>query len=481
MLIANKNFRFTSLLLAVFLVLTGITFLQVAYSTPAHASTSCAGSGNCQAISTNIALGHSASASGGALTNTGTTASAAPPVIPWVCAPFDRTKCGYQYKVRSTFYSMGSNWSGTPLANCSPKTVNGIKVNPVGYTHVERSDLVGFINPFYPKQVSYSGWYTLSNVCNFPPDPTNVQRNVKCILSYNAYIDRLSNSYGGAAGISNKSQTVSSLASLESTPATCQKSINASFGVNIGHTQADYGWYQATSKVTWANCDFGTITFNGVSTRTGGCTNAGMLDGSVGKLTVYCGPAIRGWVQLDWTGKDCYKTGPSCSVPNTSKFNGYMGNVQALRDGNDNTMAWANPVFTAGISGAGNWRTKTDVNAGSTPFKDGTGVNDKANQMFRSNQSFGTWNGGSLATLQDQKLAFYTSGSTGAPFKMTRNYLFDANFTTVATTITGYNVTTGAISTGSSSTTVYLRNNPCGPQSSPSINAVRAIGDVLTK
>jgi hypothetical protein len=484
MLITNKNFRFISLFLALFLVLTGVTFLQVVSSSPAHAdSPSCASSGDCQAISTSVAL-HQTGKGGGSLGGGGPVIGggggvASAPVPRTICDPMDNTLCGVEYLIRSSFQYMGPTWNGVPLADCAVKMINGIQVHPVGFTTVQESDLF-FHSPFTANGMVYSVWRTISTVCNYPPDPTNVQTNVRCILSFNANIDRLSNSYAGAAGIGSKSQTVSTLSSLESDPSGCQNSITANFGINIGHSQRDYGWYKATSNVTWANCNFGTITFNGVSTRTGGCQNAGTFLGSVGALTVYCGPAIHAWIQLDWTGKDCYNSGPRCTAPNTSKFNGFMGNVQALRDGNDNTMAWANPIFTAGISNAQNWRTKTDVNAGSTPYTAGVGVNDKANQMFRSSQSFGTWVSGSLPSLQNQKLAFYTSGSSGSPFSMTRNYLFDANFTTVATTITGYNVTTGAISTGSSATTVFLKNNPCGPQTSPAINAVRAIGDVLT-
>lgn len=479
MLIANKKSRLISIIMAAVLILSGLTFLQLASSVPAHAAeASCASTGNCQAISTNVALHNQGSGCGalcGPPTSVGGPVSAAPPVIPNKCNATPRW-CAPLYMVRSSFQSMGANWSGTPLF-CGVKTVNGVKVRPVGYTIVERADL----SPFSITRPIYYNWRTIATVCNYPPDPTITGTNIQCILSYNANINRLSNSYGGAAGIGSRSQTISSLASLENNPDSCQTSINANFGTNIGNSQADYGWYRATSNVTWARCTFGYTTFNGATTKTGGCSNAGTRAGSVGKLTVYCGPAIRDWVQLDWTGKDCYSFGPNCTVPNNSTFNGFTGNVQALRDGNDNNMTWANPVFSAGISGAGNWRTKTDINPGSTPYKVGTGANDSANQMFRSNQSFGKWNSGSLAALQNQKLAFYTSGSSGSPFSMTRNYLFDANFRTVSTTITGYNVTTGTISTGSSSTTVYLRNNPCGPQTSPNVNAVRAIGDVLTK
>lgn len=491
MLVANKNSRFISLFLAVFLILTGITFLQLTSSAPAHADeASCASNGACQAISTAVAL-HATDVGGGFLSpgssapiSSGGGGTASPPAVPTRCdtSPSSPSNwCAPDYVTRATFYAMSSSWSGTPLF-CGVKTINGIKVHPVGYTLVEKKDFISFGNVAQPDGAYYTSWYTISTVCNYPPDPTITNTNAQCILSYNANISRLSNSYAGAAGISNKSQTISTLASLESNPSGCRSSITANFGVNIGHKQADYGQYKATSSVQWATCTFGSTTFNGTTTRSGGCRNGGTKAGSVGKLTVYCGPAIHAWVQLDWTGKDCYSTGPKCTVPNTSKFNTFTGNVQALRDGNDNTMAWANPVFTAGISGAGNWKTKTDVKPNSTPYKSGVGVNDKTNQMFRSNQSFGAWEtrGGALAPLQNQKIAFYTSGSTGSPFGMTRNYLFDANFRTVSTTINGYNVTTGAISTGSSSTTVYLRNNPCGPQSSPSINAVRAIGDVIT-
>ena len=488
MLIANRNFRFISLFLSVFLVLTGVTFLQLVSSPPAHAAGECASTGACQAISTTIALQNAGSGGGSGNLGGGTPptsggggGSVSPPVVKVVCDPKRANWCAPVYVTRSTFYGMGKNWAGTPM-NCGPRMVSGIKVNAVGYTLVEKKDFVRFGNIASPDGAYYTRWYTIGNICNYPPNPTITGTNITCILSYTANIDRLANSYLGYGGrVDSRSQSVSSLASLESNPAGCKSSMTANFGTNIGNSQAEYGWYQATSSVALARCTFGYTTFNGSTTRSGGCANAGTVAGSVGKLTVYCGPAIRGWVQLDWTGKDCYNTGPKCTVPNNSKFNGFTGNVQALRDGNDNSMAWSNPVFTAGISGAGNWRAKTDVKAGSTPYKDGVSVNDKANQMFRSNQSFGTWNGGSLAVLQDQKLAFYTSGSTGSPFKMTRNYLFDANFTTVSTTINGYNIMTGALSIGSSSTTVYLRNNPCGPQSSPNINAVRAIGDVLTK
>jgi hypothetical protein len=482
MLIANKSFRFISLLLAAVLVLAGITFLQVASSSPAHAADeSCASSGACQDIGTDIGL-QIGSVAGGGLGRpvvVGPVLSAPPPAVPETCRTTPRSWCAPNYKVRSTFYKMPKGWTGIPLAEpCFPKMISGIKVYSVGYTLVERADLISWLSYNGPV---YSYWRTIVTLCNYPPDPTITNTNIQCILSYNANIDRLANSYlGYGARVGSKSQTISSISALENNPGGCQTSISANFGTNVGRNQTDYGWYQATSSVTWARCTFGYTTFDGTTTRTGGCSNAGTRAGSVGKLTVYCGPAIKDWVALDWTGKDCYPSGPKCTVPNTSKFNGFMGNVQALRDGNDNNMTWANPVFTAGISGAGNWRTKTDINAGSTPFKAGVGPNDKTNQMFRSNQNFGTWNYGSLATLQDQKLAFYTSGSSGSPFQMTRNYLFDANFTTVATTVTGYNVTTGAMSTANSSTTVYLRNNPCGPQTSPRINAVRAIGDVLT-
>lgn len=408
------------------------------------------------------------------------------PQIPTLQNPKSSNEFAKAYRIRVTFNA------GSP---CTTKTINGFQVKSTGSIETERSDLIDWDNPqtggatdngAYTGQPIYSGWYHIKTTCVYPPPPQVVGTNMTCLISYNATVDRLAQSYSGAGRVRSTSGTLSSKAKIEAEgkPACIQ---NKRVGLNYNPPAGQPGWgqYTARSSIRQVTCNFATTTFDGRVDQIGKCGNPVVVPGTTSNMTIWCNGFSRALLVKDWTGSDCQNTSNArlnCVIPTAATYAGYTGNVQGLRDGNDKAVRWGTPRVTGtGASNAttSNWRSSTVINAGSTP-RNKSGDNNKSSQVFASSIPFSS----AMTPGQNltQNLRFYTAGSAGSPFSMTRNYRFDATFNSMHTTIQSLDLKTGNVGVTNSVTRITARNNKCGPQTSPRIDVVRAIGDnVVTK
>lgn len=380
-------------------------------------------------------------------------------------------------------------WHGSAFAQmygCNIKQVLGFDIKPQGVVIVEKKYIVDWTRTsqdgdWYPV---YGDWQPDGHSCIYPPDPVITGTNMSCILSYNAHIDRMANSrLGSAPNVASNSGTLTDKATLEAqgiSNCDTQKSVGLNYLPPNG--QSGWGQYQAYSQITQINCNFATTTFDGVGTDVGKCGNPVTVDGSASKLTVWCDGYSAGWLNKSWTGTDCENTSQTklqCVIPDAATYNGYANSVQALRDGNNGLVKWGNPVLIGGW-GDSNWISSTFIKDGSSPRKSGVGDNDTNNQMFVSDVPFSANASGFITGKRlDQNLAFYTAGDAGAPFQMERNYKFSAWSNTLQVSITGIDLRSGVVSTNSYLVATHSDDNFCGPQLSPNISVIRAIGDKI--
>lgn len=494
-----KNFAYSAnpigLALKLFLVLSVMATLLVGIQLPAaQAAGGCATTGECLSVEAGAALGGGGGGGGDfggnappAVVGSGGVVQA--PATPCIKRdPSDPAAwCAQQYFVRVSFIPSGNfaNGGNGPLF-CPTKTVYGFKVEASGQVKTERQDIVHWwwdsADPSVRPQPVYSAWRLISQKCVYPPDPVITNTNMSCILSISATFDRTAVSFlGTAARLSSPSETISSISELESKgQASCVKNAKSQFNYSVASGQKGWGQYVANSSSVRARCDFATVTFDGQAKNIGKCVNTGSVPGSSASLTIWCNGSTKGLVMKDWTGADCRNTGGAtgarCTIPNAATYGGFAGNVQGLRDGNYKPVQWGTPQLTGAVNNASNWRSLTTVNNGSTPRVTSVDDNDTQKQLFKSDQGFGSWLNSQNLT---QNIAYYQAGDSGSPFSMHRQYLYDAWFTTIHTTVNNIDIINGNISTSTSYENVFVKNNKCDTQESPNINVVRAIGDVV--
>lgn len=361
--------------------------------------------------------------------------------------------------------SIGSYYS------CSAKQVNGFTIAPEGAMVVTVTEVYAFGADGVPRQRS-----TTSVVCVYSNAVVQTQ-SLRCIINYTAMFDRTANSRLGYAGrVMTKTETVTSKDEIMANPDNCVSNYRARTNYNPPTNQNAWGQYNASSRINYLNCTKGTSTFEGKVTKEVKCNSTGSMPGKTSKLTIWCGGWAPAHVQKSWSASDCYATGAySCKIPTPATYNGLSGTVQGIRDGKNSVVKWGTPQLSSGIRNSTNWKSLTNINSGSTPYNGSYSANDKNKQLFVSdNVTFGSWMSGQKLS---QNLGFYTAGSTGSPFSMTRNYKYDAQFLTSYSTIASYDVLTGAIVANNNQMWVPDVNVPCGPQGSPNINVIRAIGD----
>lgn len=379
-------------------------------------------------------------------------------------------------------------WHGGAFAQiygCDIKNIAGFDIKPQGLVIVEKRDLVTW------NQASQDGdwlpvysdsWRHVSHTCIYPPDPVITGTNMSCILSYNAQIDRMANSRLGAAPrIASSSGNITDKATLEARGiSNCETQKNVGLDYSPPNGQPGWGQYQAFSQITQINCNFAKTTFNGEENHVGKCGSPQTVEGSKARLTVWCDGYSSGWLNKSWTGTDCYNTSQTrlqCVIPDAATYNGYANNVQALRDGKNGLVKWGNPVLIGGW-GDSNWVSSTFIKAGSSPRKAGIGDNDINNQMFVSDVPFSANAQGFITGKRlDQNIAFYNAGDAGAPFQMERNYKFSAWSNTLQVSIRAIDLRSGNVTTSSYLVPTLSHDNSCGPQASPNISVIRAIGD----
>lgn len=463
--------------LLVFVLLAGMFTVAVISSSAAYALDS--DSPTAAIGTTNELIVHGAAAEGGALGGGAGGWGDAPAAGPirdcWNYVDINnetKSGCDVRFKVSSYFDSFGGK--GGDWYGCGVKSVNGFEIPPEGVVVAVPWRLTGFTSaglPYYEQQATtFTCVYSSSAIVQSP-----IQN---CILSYTAGIDRTANSrLGTAARVKSDSQTIATTASIIDNPDNCKTTYKANTNYNPPTNQNAWGQYVATSNISYAECRKATTTFGGKSTVLAKCDAPKNKPGVKGYLTIWCGGFTPALIQKSWSASDCYSLGLySCSIPTPATYNSLSGTVQGIRDGKNSTLQWGTPQLSSGIRNSSNWKTKTDIVGGSTPYNASYGANDKNKQLFFSdNVTFGTWMGGGQRLSQN--LAFYTAGNTGSPFSMVREYKYDAQFLTKTTHIGSYDITTGAIlaSAGQAWTSDY--NVPCGPQGSPKINVIRAIGD----
>lgn len=387
-----------------------------------------------------------------------------------------------QYSYRVTFTPRGKIGDFEP---CATKNVGGVEIKASGKVQTDRKTLRNWYESWdggsgYNWYPQYSDWEIMSKTCVYPP-VTVAPVTKTCLVNYSATVDRLSQSYlGGANGVMRTSGTITSIASLENGGlGNCKQNANVGLAYSPPNGQNGWGQYRASSLVGQVTCTFVTTTFDGASDHVGKCGGVSQVSGTVGKLTVWCDGYANGWLVKDWTGTDCRnsKSHPLvCSIPNAATYNGYSGNVQGIRDGKDSPVKWGTPKVTGGW-GMTNWRSSTVVNAGSSPRNTAVNDNSETKQLFDSSLNFSS--GMTAGQNLNQNLAFYSAGDAGSPFSMTRNYLYDTWFTASHTNMTSIDLRSGKISTSSYNESAFAKNNKCGPQVSPKIDVIRAIGDTV--
>lgn len=464
-------------LVLVFAVFALLTVSSIISSTPAQA-VSAVCPGPCINTAIDAAI-HGSSSKGGALGSTGSgssgsSGSSAPPAVQTMCQPNNTNYC-IQTPITTTEW-VPEAALGLP-GPCPAKQVNGFTINYVGIYKVTVYDFQGWIG-----QGSASWSETTTTVCIYPPDPVIDNTTYNCILSWNAHVDRSSNSYSGARrGVASNSGTTAFSDGGRTDPSSCETSKSADLNYAPPAGQPGWGQYSADASITYVSCTKASTSFGGVVNNLIKCGSVKSKNSPTAYLTVWCGGYSPTLLNAKWSGEDCYSARiATCDAPGGTSFNGFTGNVQALRDGNDGLVKWKNPIFTGNVRNVNSWRAKTDINSASTPYRAGVGPNDKSDQLFRSDQPFGTWIAGDLGTIQKQNIAFYTAGESGRPFSMTRSYLYNAQFLTQDVVLNKINLKTGKISASTVNRWNTVINSACGPQSSPNINVVRVIGDVLT-
>lgn len=474
------------------ILVTGFQFTAMTTPKAQAADVNCSGQSACFGTVAQVVVGGN---QGGSLTpgGSGPTPVGSDGVVKAPNPPMLPSPDGEKFTPRWRITLEFEPWNGSPSSICKPKNINGFMVDPAGIVMEwhEQATWESFKDDSEDGyRYEFKGWHgasayrnLMSMTCVYPEVPV-VRETKTCIISYNAQIDRMAQSRLGAAnGLAYNSGTVTSVEELERNGrANCVQSKDVSLFYDPPHSQDGWGQYRATSRIDMVTCRFASTTFDGVTNELGDCGGITNAPGTVGKITLWCDGAVNDWVIKSWTGVDCINSGPTqmkCVIPDAATYNGYANNVQALRDGNDGTVKWGNPTIIGGW-GDTNWRSSTFINGGSTPRKTGVGDNDANGQMFRSSVPFSANKFGMIGGKNlDQKLAFYTAGDSGAPFSMTRNYLFDGWSNTRHVEMRGFNLSTGQITTSSYLIPTYSVNNACGPQQSPNISVIRAIGDKI--
>lgn len=484
MKITSIENNFIRVLLSAFLVSIFMLGIQTAFNAPsAHADVTCGSTGACLGTVAQVSVGGGGgnnggffgggNSGGGGPVAVGSGGQVSAPSIPVIGQPGGGGTFGaYAYELRV--------YLTTGVMSCPVKNVNGFDIRATGAVVTERRDFSSWgttSNGYYP---IYGGWYQTSVTCVYPPVSSSVITKT-CILSYNAAVDRMANSRLGAAnGVGSSSGTVGSVSDLEATGAgACQQNARVALAYNPPNGQNGWGQYQAKSNINQVTCRFTSTSFNGSIDNIGKCGAPTTVPGSTARMTIWCDGFTNSWVNKDWTGSDCQNSGShplTCTIPSPATYNGFAGTVQALRDGKDGTLLWGTPNVAGGW-GMTNWRSSTVVNSGSTPRNTAVGDNNATQQMFKSSVPFGS---GMIAGQNlDQKIAYYKAGDSGAPFSMTRKYLYDSWFTSSHTEIRSIDLRSGNIGIASYNESTFAVDNKCGPQVSPNIDVIRAIGDTV--
>lgn len=500
----------TKFVLAGFIMLAsifGVASLSIAQAQPAYAA-GCIGSGMNACFNASIKWSGSNSVDSGGIPGKPSTGSGAPvqggsikaPVIP--CKSYSRgstttnqpsypwTSIGGGGNSCLPAYYTNSYISGP--GSCPAVTVKGFKLKARGMIQTQRYE-ISFLT--YQKKMDVSpgasgtsgseGYYRYT--LRFPIQRTCVYPKVNeisqvrlCALKVAVTLDRTNVSRSGAKrfGVQPGTKTFASISGLQNQTSPCVTSANVNFTTNVENNERNWGQYKMDGTLTYTRCYEGTITFDGKKLPSVYRCSGTYVGGAVAnKFTLWCAGKSNGWVSKKWDASDCGNGTANyrhkCAVPKAT-FDGKTGTVQTLRDGKKRIVNWGNPKLTGNVRNATNWRSYTRIVGGSTPLNRAASLNSSTQQYFSSDQTFNTW----LKNDRTQSMGFYNASNPGGSFRMTRDLKFDAQFKVNNTKITGFNPWTGQIFTKSNSIWVTDKNiESCATQSSPSIQAIRSVGD----
>ena len=338
-----------------------------------------------------------------------------------------------------------------------------------------------------------------------------------CILSYNGEVNRLANSHLGAkTGLKKFSQTVTTTANIVAGGiSNCSGDYDMNVFYNIPPGQPGFGQYEATARAMVVGCRFLEGNTGRDISRTTICGTPTAVT-SRATLTAYCNGFDKGLT--DWRAKSaaCGTTTPGnpgttggaetdlssqaaqCVIDGSSKVDGKGGVVDLLRNGKEHKVTWGTPRITGGATKVSNWRVKTEVVEGSTPYNKDLDRNH-AKQYFdhklvipsQSNGLLGPTGGSTTgfykipgaALTQSQSnvghdlLKFYKSSDRDKEFQLKRTYMFDAEMTVKTTSISKVDFATGDITTTTTNTTAKVTNNQCEGDLSPKMNVLKTMND----
>lgn len=489
--------KFTALIVLCALFASLFTALSVVSASPSQAdnTVSCSSQGACISAAIKVVIsGNSGGFGGGsAPTNVGSGEIVSPPDLPKVCAgdgSVTNNRCAPKYQYMSDWSDWGPNRTNAETY-CPTKNVNGFDIKSSGFIINSSRILMGWngadgnyygVGSDMPATAFtgsvtpvYSPWaQSGSLVCVYPPPPVIKATNIVCILSYQGNIDRLPASYAGPARVATRSGTISSVESLKDNPSSCQTNLEAGLNYTPPPNQSAYGQYKSTISVDQVTCDIATTTFDGQSTDVIKCGNPYTVPGGTGYLTVWCDGYAKELLVKSWSAQDClngknYQIG--CSIPTSPTYNGFPAPVQAIRDGNDRTLRWGQPVANGALS-TNTWRSNTSISSTSTPYDRNFSPDNKDKQLFVSDLPFGDASGQNLI----QQLGFYQAGEVGSPFTVNRYYVYNGTFLANLTSISSVNLRTGEISVSNGSAIMPFVNEVC-PTQSIKIDVIRSIGD----
>lgn len=325
-----------------------------------------------------------------------------------------------------------------------------------------------------------------------------------CVLDHSGSVTRSANSYAG------KQATVKSLGKQVVTTreqliikglAACKSEYNIDVKYDFPAGNAGYGQYTAQANATVIACQF----LNAKGSKSGQIThsaNCGKPEvrSSKYQMTRWCENGgtkfVKGLFSKKWDdcesngGESSGKASSSCSVVGKSAVDGVnTATVDLLRDGSSHAFTWGKPkVSGTGVSNVRNWRVKTDIVPGSTPYT-GSDPNG-AKQYFNhdlvtpnvKNGLIGQWynlpaTGAAPTNVGSDNVKFYKSGDRGKNFKLQRNYMYDATMTVETQRIDGIDVMTGKPNIVSSTAKSEVKNATCNGQTSPNVNVLKALND----
>lgn len=200
-----------------------------------------------------------------------------------------------------------------PPTGCPPSKKDGITREAVGMMYVKRKNLLTVVQT---NKVSSSNqaFYTYvegarTGTCVYPK-VTSTGASKRCAISATGQLNRLANSRAGAAKLRTYKKTFTTIAKLESGNGDCEQSPSMSFNTNLPSTPNNWGQYEMSGKISYAQCTKKVTTFDGKKTVHWACGNPQTGAAVKAHGTMWCGGVRQKLIYgKTWTMNDCSKDG----------------------------------------------------------------------------------------------------------------------------------------------------------------------------